>query len=615
VAVCRGREYGAAAEATRAASGSVTPGMSRNEEAGARRATKTLTLLLPFLASLFLALPSMRSPFFEDDLFHRAMLSDSVPGLHWGPLELYDFIGGPSRPARELRERGFAPWFTADDLKVRFLRPLSSATLAADARLFGPRAWMARLHSLGWFLAILAVVTAINRRFLTPGVAALATLIYALAAAHALSISWIAARHTLVSSAFALLAFWLHVRHREDLSRSGAWLGPLVLMAGLCAGEMALGGIALIAAFELLGHRDGLLRRLVALAPAASIALIYLGLYLSLDYGAQSSGGYVGLDGRVSSLLTIARHFWILLGEMVSGIPSDAVIVATPNQQAVAAWCGVGAALVAWAVASASWGHWEARHRNAIGWMAAASLGAALPGTFSILGGRVLTMALVPASGVMAVLLSAGASAIRDRTKGLSVRILLSIALGIFALLHLVFAPFVRVAMGLNVTNIAYALQDQMRRVPSCPGVMVMVAAADPTISMYVPAALVLEGRAPERVRLLSMAAVDHRIERVTRTGFDLVSNRSGEGRTIWERLYRGAPVPAGTRVTMGSFDVQVVEDREGAPVRTRFDFGEPLDSPHLCFVQWRDGNLARLTPPGPGETVDLPYTPGPMGF
>ena len=103
------------------------------------------------------------------------------------------------------------------------------------------------------------------------------------------------------------------------------------------------------------------------------------------------------------------------------------------------------------------------------------------------------------------------------------------------------------------------------------------------------------------------MAADDHHIDHVTPTGFDLATSGRG-GRTLWERLFRGAPLPAGTRVSVPSLDVTVVDDRAGAPVRTRFDFGEPLDSPHLCFVQWHGGRLERLAPPRPAETIDLPY-------
>jgi 4-amino-4-deoxy-L-arabinose transferase-like glycosyltransferase len=144
------------------------------------------------------------------------MLHDKAPGVHWSPFELYDFVGGPTRPASLMIDRGLLPWFTDDGLTLRFFRPLSSAMLAMDARLFGERTWLARLHSLLWFLAILGLVAVLHRRLLSPSAAGVATLIYAISAGHALPVSWIAARHTLVCTAFSLLTFWLHLRVRED---------------------------------------------------------------------------------------------------------------------------------------------------------------------------------------------------------------------------------------------------------------------------------------------------------------------------------------------------------------------------------------------------------------
>jgi hypothetical protein len=113
----------------------------------------------------------------------------------------------------------------------------------------------------------------------------------------------------------------------------------------------------------------------------------------------------------------------------------------------------------------------------------------------------------------------------------------------------------------------------------------------------------------------LSLAGYDHRLEHVTRTGFDLVVGGHERVRSLWERLYRSAPMRAPTRVTIPSLDAVVIEDRDGTPVRMRFDFGEPLDSPHLCFFQWRDGRMASLAPPKPGDTIELPHQLGPTGW
>ncbi len=171
-----------------------------------------LAVPLAFVLAILLALPSLNAPLLQDDVIHRGMLLDKAKGVHWSPLELYDFVGGPTRPASLMRDRGLLPWFTDDGLTLRFFRPLSSAALALDARLFGERTWLSRLHSLLVVSRDPGLGAALHRRFLSPATAGVATLIYALAAGHALPVSWIAARHTLVCTAFSLLAFWCHVR-------------------------------------------------------------------------------------------------------------------------------------------------------------------------------------------------------------------------------------------------------------------------------------------------------------------------------------------------------------------------------------------------------------------
>ena len=171
------------------------------------------------------------------------------------------------RPASLMRDRGLLPWFTDENLKLRFFRPLSSAALALDAWLFGERTWLSRLHSLSGSLAILASSLRCTGASLPTATAGVATLIYALAAGHALPVSWIAARHTLVCTAFSLLAFWCHVRAREDGWRPGRWLAPVAVAVGLLGGEMTLGAVALIGAWEIFARRDRLRARLLAAGP------------------------------------------------------------------------------------------------------------------------------------------------------------------------------------------------------------------------------------------------------------------------------------------------------------------------------------------------------------
>jgi hypothetical protein len=566
-------------------------------------------------AAILLALPSLTAPLLQDDVVHRVMLLDNTPDVHWGPLELYDFIGAPTRPAALLRDHGFLPWFAGDQLQLRFFRPISSALLAADVYFFGDRVWAARVHSLLWFFGVLALCAVLQRRFLSAPSAALGTLIYAVSVGHALPVSWIAARHALVSSTFALVSFWFHVRARDDGWRVGRWLSPVGFLIALLAGEMALGALALIVAWELFGRSDTMAVRFRALFPCLVIALLYLAGYVAMGYGVRGSGGYVSMGDGISGALVIARHFLILIAELVAATPSDAFGTGAASIQVAGAVWGVFVTAVAAAVFWFTRSNLDARDASAMSWLPAAAAAAALPGALALIGGRVLTLALVPASGAVAVLLISGMAALRQGLRGRATRIFVKVAIVCLAIDHLVVAPVLRVIISSTLTRFATRQQEIAAATPPCEGVMVLVAAADPIITTYVPATLALRHRRPERLRVLSMAPAAHRIENVTDTGFDLVTVGERATSTLWEQLYGGGPMRSGTRVRLTSFEATVLEDHDGVPSRVRFDFGEKLASPHLCLVAWRDGAIEALEKPQPGMVIDVPYHPGPMGW
>lgn len=533
------------------------------------------------------------------------MMQGELTGTRWGTTELYDFIGGPARPAVALRAAGVIPWFAADDLKIRFFRPLSSALLVADAYVFGERVWLSRLHNLAWFLVALSLVGALHSRFLPARTAGLATFLYAVAGGHSMPISWIAARHSLITGAFALLAFWCHVRWRDDGWRIGRPLAIVTLVVGLLAGEMALGAVALIVAWELAGRREPMRERWRVIAPFIGIALTYLLFYIAADYGSRSSA-YTGLREALTSPVLVLRHFWILVAELGTALPSDLVAGRSLRMQMGMAVLGVAAAAMI---------IFPLRREKHARWLVVAAALTIPPGTLAIVGGRVLTLALFASTALVATVIHRGWRPLRDGEAGRGTRIVAGLSVCVLALAHIAGAPAIRVVIARELTRVAVAEERQTDLVPPCPGVMVIVASSDPTISTYVPVRLRLRGRAPERYHVLSFAPVDHRIDRVTAMGFDLTSVRTDGLRPLWERLFRAGPVSAGTRVVMPHLEATVLEDRDGAHSRVRFEFDEPLGSAHFCFLQWNGQQLSRFAAPKPGDVIDLPHHPGPTGF
>ena len=500
-------------------------------------------------------------------------------------------------------------------LSLRFLRPLSSGTLALDAWAFGSGIWPVRLHSLLWLLGVLAVASALHARLLPPRIARLATIVYAVAGAHAMPVLWTAARHTLVTAALALAAFYLHVRGRIDPWAPGRVLAPLAFAAALLGGETALGMLALLVAWEAVDRRPPILELARRLSPFLLIAACYLTFYVVAGYGAHGSGGYAALGPTAATLTFALRHWLILLAELAAATPSDPSGAASDAMQWVAAAWGVVTVGLVWMMVRIIRPWMDARDMSALRWMTLAAAAAAAPGALAPIGGRVLTIALLPASGVAALLMARGVAALRTGAITGARKWLVGTAIAGLALGHLVLGPIVRVAAGAELTRIGREQYRVAASIPRCGSALAILAAADPTVSTYAPAMLLLDRRPLHDVRTLSMAPVDHLVERLSATSFDLIALRDGTEPSLWERLYRVKPMARGDRVFLPSFDATVLDAPQGWPTRVRFEFRAPLESGGVCFLQWWNGQLEQVRLPPAGGTAAVPHQPGPMGW
>jgi len=176
-----------------------------------RRSLLELALLLAIGATLFS--PAMGTPFFLDDHLQGAMVEGTFPSPR-SPLNLYDFVDDANRTT--LTDRGLLPWWSHPQLRIRFFRPLSSALLWLDHRVFGNAALPMHLHSLLWWVAAVLAVRALYKRFFSPRLTLMATAIFAFAPCHALPLAWLANRETLISLAFGGLALGANARWRDD---------------------------------------------------------------------------------------------------------------------------------------------------------------------------------------------------------------------------------------------------------------------------------------------------------------------------------------------------------------------------------------------------------------
>lgn len=514
--------------------------------------------------SLLFALPSLRLGFITDDQGFRARLhSDRAPAA-W---DLFAFQSGdPIENALSIRH-GRLPWWSAPGLQIRFARPLTGELFAADDALFGDHAVLYHLHSLAWFLVLLAGTAALfralaRRGVMAPEAATVALLCFGLAGAHTQGYAWISARHVLVGAAGVAWALALY----ERTDSRHRWLAIIPLVIGMSGSEAALGGVPLwiALAWQRGNKRD--------VAIPVTLGIIYLVAYTRLGFGTSSSGGYHDPLHEPGEFLHVAlTRIPALLADGFLGLPVALNLA--------------GIAIVALALVWLAW--WHAR----VGLVAFAAAGvlALLPGVAGFPTGRVL---IVPDLAFCAVIGSIIARC-ADR------KLLLPLAA-----LRFVWAPVyslgeqkqlaVRGARTDRIAGEALALVPEGGRV-------VLIASSDPFVYLY-PRGVLAE-LAPHHVTCwstLSGARGPHRLVRTGPKQFTLQpTSPLLDG---FAALFRAPSIPlrpgdsfeqCGGRITV-------------TPTGLAIEYQRALDDPKLTFLTYTGHHLVKLQVPPIGEAVTI---------
>jgi hypothetical protein len=586
---------------------------------------RSRTTLVVVALGVALVLPSLWAGFFADDYLQIGQL-EGWSANPVSPVDLYAFVPRDRARVAALIDLG-APYFLAPNLELRFLRPLSSALMALDHALWGRRPLPYHVHTLLWYAALLAVVGALFRRAAPRSLALLAFLIFCLDDGHALSVTFIAARNAVVACALVWLGLGAHLRWRIHGWRPGAWLAPPLGALGLAAGEMGLGALAYLVAWEICERRPGWRR---ALAPTALLVAGYLVVYRLVGAGARGSGAYLDPFGDpLGFLAELPARLLLLFGNLILRTPIDSAFF---NDWLRAPLVAVGGAA---AVVVALWLPRALRRlppdeAARVRWLGLGAAGALLAGTPGTLGDRLLFAAGLGGSVVVAALLRDAWQLLRARRA----RLLAAIALVSLGLPNLVIA-----AVALPGKTVFFAkMFDGYRRLAREAEIAgpvparAVVVALDDLFPLQLLAVRALEqGRTPEELRpiargegatlggpdrlgelgsgILSMASAAHRLRR---TAADTLELSTPEGTLLdgaWPSVFRARslPLPRGAVVRTSYMTATVLDDRAGRPTRVSFQFTRPLDDPSLIFLAFRDGGLRRLAMPPVGGEIAFP--------
>lgn len=241
-----------------------------------------------FLAFLF-CLPMLANGLFLDDYLQRLIMLTS-PGSN-----IFDFFtrGNPVTEAQI--QSGILPWWTWDDAKIRFFRPIGQFLTWLDYQLWPDNFVLMHLHSVLWYLLLVAVV-AMTYRQLMPirWAAGLAAMLFALDYGHAGGIAWLCNRNVIIAMILSLACLYCHRRDTAAMRILAAGLFAL----SLAAGEAALALTGYLLAHELFLSPHSRWQRLLRLLPYALIAVLWIGFWHDQGYGVSGPGFYMDIPGQ-----------------------------------------------------------------------------------------------------------------------------------------------------------------------------------------------------------------------------------------------------------------------------------------------------------------------------
>jgi hypothetical protein len=560
-------------------------------------------------AALFLTLPTLFAGLAVDDFLLRAKTRGQGGTPTSSPFDLFSFVGGDPRELRFMMDHGIAPWFSAEGLKLRFLRPLSSLLHWVDFRLWPQSAGVMHAESLLWFGALCALTALLYRRLIEPAWAAgLAALMFAVDDAHGIPAGWISNRNSLVAGTFAVAALLAHDRWRRDGWRKGRLLGPLLLALGLCSAEVAVGTAGYLFAYALFLDPAPRRARAASLLPYAGVLAVWSAVYRALGCGAHGSGGYVDPANDLGRFLGTlpGRMLSLLLGQLALP-PSDVSTFAPPIAAAVhviallfLAWLGYVAAPLL-------------RRDPAARFFALGMVLAAVPCCSTFSADRLLMLAGIGGMGLVAQVLAALADRATFLPRERRYRAAAAALAPILVFTHLVFAPLFLVfssnAVGLLWTQVEVLL----RAVELGPDIerktLVLVNAPNAFFGYLWALPKSDAARLPALGACLSVSEKPVTAVRVDARTL-VVRPEGGLLLEITSRLFRAAELPfrVGDRVRLAMMTVTVTATTsDGRPAEASFLFDVPLEDPSLLWLTWNGARYVSFTPPPVGAEIVIP--------
>ena len=545
-----------------------------------------------------LRLPVLDVGLHMDDLAQRAMVEGTYPVAR-APWDLYTFSTGEPAEVRALTRAGALPWWSDAQLRLSALRPLASLLVWFDVVALSP--WAAHLHSLLWWLAMLAALGWALRPILGRRWTWVAVALYGFDDAHAFPLAWLANRAALISGAFGWLTLGLYVRRA-----SWAWVATFSA-ASMSAGEYGLSALVYVGAYAVVLDPRPWRERTRALAPVLVPVALYLVLHRVGGFGAEHSGVY--LDPAADPIAFAGAVFERaprLLVDMATGMPLSWL----HHVPTGAMW---GLALL---VLGSSFGlvRWlQPQHRGVAVWALLGAGLAVVPVCASFLTERLTVLAGVGVHVSSAGILAAAAQRLIERrwSVATAVAVLVSAALSVGHVYVAAQSSAAKVdaARRFNAAGLALADAMPVEDARASEERWVLLAVGDPMLLVHLPHLRAMTGHPrPRAFTVLCLSPGPLSMRRTSPQSLEITAD-AGWLQTPLEQFFRRPDRPLPDVSGFDELEVEVVERVGDVPRTLRFTFSRSLEDPSLRVMSVGMRGVFRYPLARVGAT--MPLAPG----
>ena len=316
--------------------------------------------LLPWfiaIAAMLITLSSLKAGIYSDDEIREAMLTprNALKDMGLFPADSHFFKNAVmtlytwSVKKNVHKSLGMSyPWWGDKDLAINFWRPLSSATLWLDYKLWPKKPALMHLESILWFALAAFFVSFWYRRLVGGWAAGVAAILFVTNLEFPAVVAWIAARYAIMTLAFGISAILCHHAWRASGSKIAAAASWVFLVLSLLSGEGGVAAAGYILAYGLFYEKSNIWSRLRSIIPAALIVLIWQVSYKILGYGVHYCSLYV--DPRAEPLRyleSLIKNGPILLLNITGQLRTCKFMIMSPRLQNMI-WIG---AMAQWIMA------------------------------------------------------------------------------------------------------------------------------------------------------------------------------------------------------------------------------------------------------------------------